>query len=107
MFRRFLRRQVSRLSQPQKQPDVRLSCDMSDAAVVVVAALTFVVFVSLLIWVAWRAFTPRGIALYFAMWTCGVFTAFCAFHSTWPSSAPRQQANGIITWIVEHKEGKS
>jgi hypothetical protein len=50
---------------------------------------------------------PRGIALYFAMWGCGVLTAFCALHSTWPSSAPRRQANGIITWIVEHQEGKS
>jgi hypothetical protein len=43
----------------------------------------------------------------FVMWLCGVFAGVCALHSTWPSSAPRRQASGIITWIVDHKEGRS
>jgi hypothetical protein len=79
---------------------------MNDAAVVTIAAVIFAVFICLLVWGAWRAFTPRGFALYFVMWLCGVLTVVCALHSTLPSSAPRRQANGIITWIVDHKEGK-
>ncbi len=79
---------------------------MSDAAVVTVALLIFSSFICSLGWVAWRAFTPRGFALYFLMWVCGAFAAFCAPYSTWPSSAPRRHADGIITWIVDHKEGK-
>jgi hypothetical protein len=75
--------------------------------VVTIAALIFAVFISFMVWGAWRAFTPRGFALYFVMWLCGVFAGVCALHSTWPSSAPRRQASGIITWILDHKEGRS
>jgi hypothetical protein len=75
--------------------------------VVTIAAVIFAVFICLLVWGAWRAFTPRGFALYFVMWLCGVFAVVCALHSTLPSSAPRRQASGIITRIVDHKEGKS
>ena len=79
---------------------------MSDAAVITVAVLIFSAFICSLGWVAWRAFTPRGFALYFLMWACGAFATFCASYSTWPSSAPRLHADGTIVRIVDHKEGK-
>jgi hypothetical protein len=41
------------------------------------------------------------------MWLCGMSAVACALHSTLPSSAPRRQASGIITWIVDLKKGKS
>ena len=73
---------------------------------VTVAVLIFSAFICSLGWVAWRAFTPRGFALYCLMWACGVFAAFCASDSTWPSSAPRQHADGTITWIINRNKGK-
>jgi hypothetical protein len=61
----------------------------------------------LIFWGAWRAYTARGFALYLVMWACGVLAVVCAVHSTLPSSAPRRQAVGIISWITDHKEGRS
>ncbi len=56
---------------------------------------------------AWSAYTPRGFALYFAMWGFGILTAVCAWHSTVPSSAPRRQVEGNIAWIASHGSGKA
>lgn len=66
-----------------------------------------IVVLSLIVYGAWRAYTPRGFALYFAMWGFMIITAVCAWHSTLPSSAPRRQAEGTIAWIASHGAGKS
>jgi hypothetical protein len=80
---------------------------MNDTVLVAGFFLFFAALFSLIVWRAWKTFTPRGFALYCVMWCCLAFTGVCAVHSTWPSSAPRRQAEGIIAWIVDHHEGKS
>jgi hypothetical protein len=80
---------------------------LSDTLVVAAFFLFLAAVLCLIVWGAWRAYTPRGFTFYFLMWGCMVFTGVCAIHSTWPSSAPRRQADGIISWIVSHRNGKS
>ena len=55
-------------------------------------------------WDAWRTYTPRGFALFLLMCSCLAFAGICALDSTWPSSAPRKEVTGIITWIVIPRE---
>ena len=66
------------------------------------AALFFFIF-----WGAWRAYNLRGFVLYLLMWSCIISAVIFAANSTTPSSAPRRQSTGIITWIVDHKQGRS
>ena len=80
---------------------------MSDTFVLVCAGGFLIVVLSLIVFGAWRAYTPRGFAFYFAMWGFMLITGVCAWHSTLPSSAPRRQAEGTIAWIASHGSGKS
>lgn len=80
---------------------------MSDTFVLVFFGVFFAVILSLIVRGAWIAYTPRGFALYFAMWGFMIITGVCAWHSTLPSSAPRRQAAGTVAWIASHGGGKS
>lgn len=80
---------------------------MSDTVAVIGALLFLSAVLALIVWGAWRTYTARGLALYFAMWCCMAFTGVCAWHSTFPSSAPRRHAEGVISWIASHGGGKS
>ena len=80
---------------------------VSDTFVLVGFGVFLIVVLSLIVYGAWKAYTPRGFALYFAMWGFMILTGVCAWHSTLPSSAPRRQAEGTIAWIASHGGGKS
>jgi hypothetical protein len=77
---------------------------LNNTLLTVGAVVFLAVVLCLIAWDAWRAYTPRGFALYLLMWCCIAFAGICEIHSTWPSSAPRRQAEGIITWIVIPRE---
>lgn len=68
------------------------------------------VFVALFFFIfrgAWRAYNGRGFLMYLVMWSCMISAVIFAVHSTTPSSAPRRQSTGVITRIVDHKQGRS
>ena len=93
--------------EPQTHRDCKYPQLVSDTFVLVCAGGFLIVVLSLIVYGAWRAYTPRGFAFYFAMWGCMSITGVCAWHSTLPSSAPRRQAEGTIAWIASHGGGKS
>ena len=64
------------------------------------ACFVLIAIASLIVHGAWRTYTPRGFALYLATWGFAIITGVCAWHSTWPSSAPRRQAEGNIAWTA-------
>lgn len=80
---------------------------MSDGQVLTVWLCGFAAIFCLIFFLAWRAFKPRGFAMYLVMWACIIAAVVFAVHSTMPSSAPRHQAAGVISWIVDHKQGRS
>ena len=68
------------------------------------------VFVALFFFIfrgAWRAYNGLGFVMYLGMWLCMISAVVFAVHSTTPSSAKRVQTTGMITWIVDHKQGRS
>jgi hypothetical protein len=80
-----------------------MSDDMTLAAwLCLFAALFFFIF-----WRAWRTYNLRGFVMYLLMWSCITSAVIFAVNSTTPSSAPRRQSIGIITWIVDNKQGRS
>ena len=56
---------------------------------------------------AWRAYNGRGFLMYLGMWPCMISAVIFAVHSTTPSSAQHVQLTGMITGIVDHKQGRS
>jgi len=67
----------------------------------------FGVLLLLILGGAWRAYNGIGFSLYLVFLVCIPLAAAFAVHSTVPSSAPRRQAVGTISWIVDQKQGKS
>src|ERR1700733_15080305 len=80
---------------------------MSNGMFVLVTLSAFGVLFLFIFWVAWRAYNGKGFAFYLLFWACIVLAVVCAVHSTLPSSAPRRQAVGTISWILDHKQGRS
>jgi hypothetical protein len=80
---------------------------MSNGMLVLVTLSAFGALFLFIFWVAWRAYNGKGFALYLLFWACIVLAVFCAVRSTLPSSAPRRQAVGTISWILDHKHGRS
>ncbi len=80
---------------------------MSDGLVIAAWLCVFAALFFFIFWGAWRAYNTRGFVMYLVMWSCIISAVIFAVSSTTPSSAPRRQSTGMITWIVDHKQGRS
>jgi len=80
---------------------------MSDEFVVFGFLAFFATLFAFIFWRAWKVYNRKGFAMYLTMWACVVLAVVFAVHSTQPSSAPRRQVVGIISFITDHKEGRS
>lgn len=80
---------------------------MSDSLVLVGFLCGFSALFFFIFWRAWRTYNAKGFGLYLVFWGCILLAVVSAVHSTLPSSAPRRQAIGTISWITDHKQGRS
>jgi hypothetical protein len=84
------------------------SVTVSDSMfVLTIIVAAFGMLLLFILWGAWRAYNRTGFSLYILSLACIPLAVVFAVHSTVPSSAPRRIAVGTISWIVDHKQGRS